>query len=284
MYYNVSVAPCNAPYWTRKLFSWHLLTFTCKSHFQKSEFVKAKSDSAKNVRVQTVLCEVPNAAVLWGEPTLRMSMRRLHLTKFDWRLELEHLNAIKTNPPVQEVEKNDSSLKRQRPGDHTGPFDLQRWADHRGVVASPLSAADTYPITRSKDGPCPVRYESIQNTKSTTRLTHSCSTPAPPRQCCLPQTRSSGHFQLSNDPAICKSKCWITGLTCPAPCWDFIVAAGMLFAFFTVRLFSLPRNNHHAKSPGKLVKVRKSKVHICTSKGIDPPPRQYPCVCCRRTW
>ena len=105
MYYNVSVAPCNAPYWTRKLFSWHLLTFTCKSHFQKSEFVKAKSDSAKNVRVQTVLCEVPNAAVLWGEPTLRMSMRRLHLTKFDWRLELEHLNAIKTNPPVQEVEK-----------------------------------------------------------------------------------------------------------------------------------------------------------------------------------
>lgn len=159
MYYNVSVAPCNAPYWTRKLFSWHLLTFTCKSHFQKSEFVKAKSDSAKNVRVQTVLCEVPNAAVLWGEPTLRMSMRRLHLTKFDWRLELEHLNAIKTNPPVQEVEKKDSSLKRQRPGDHTGPFDLQRWADHRGVVASPLSAADTYPITRSKDGPCPVRYE-----------------------------------------------------------------------------------------------------------------------------
>ena len=59
----------------------------------------------KNVRVANSFVRGPQRGSFVGEPTLRMSMRRLHLTKFDWRLELEHLNAIKTNPPVQEVGK-----------------------------------------------------------------------------------------------------------------------------------------------------------------------------------
>ena len=104
--------------------------------------------------------------------------------------------------------------------------------------------------------------------KSTTPLAHSCSTPAPPRQCFLLQIRSSGHFQLSNHPAICTSKC----------CWG-------AFHVLHSSLVLPPAVQSPRQIPwqtGETSKIQSTQLHIQTYWSSTQTISM--CMCCRRSW